>query len=390
MGTYLLRRLLLLIPTLIGMTMVIFLVMACSPGGITASLMSNEGMLRPQEKEQLQEYLKARYGLDKPLPVQYLRWLNKVSPIGFKTRQVGDPVVIAARDAARQLPPGPDGKPPEPAVRVGDMIFTQPAIKWPDLGDSVSRRRQVLDLIKEKLPVTLLLNLIVFPIVYAIAILSGIYAAKHRGKAFDVGSGTLFLGLWSVPTILTGVMCIGFLANSQYIQLFPSNELHDMLAGEMTYLPRFTDAGFQRGYLLDMAWHMILPLFCLGYAQLAFLSKLSRGAVLENLMADYARTARAKGVSDSDVLFRHVFRNSLIPLITVAAHILPAMLSGSVVVEKIFGIDGMGLLMVNAVFGKDPELVLSVSMVAGLLGLLGYLLADIGYAVADPRVSYDS
>ena len=133
----------------------------------------------------------------------------------------------------------------------------------------------------------------------------------------------------------------------------------------------------------------MLPLICLGYGQLAFLTKLARSATLENLSADYARTARAKGLRERDVLFRHVFRNSLLPLITVAAGILPAMLSGAVIVETIFGINGMGRLAVNAVFEKDPELVLSTALVGGLLGLVGYLLADIGYAVADPRVSYD-
>lgn len=389
MTTYILRRLLLLIPTLIGMTIVIFLVMALSPGGISSSLISQEGMMRQGEREVLEEYLNARYGLDKPLPVQYLRWLNKVSPIGFKTYAPDDPQVIESRrqaDAAADV----QGKKPKPAIRAGDMILTQPTIKWPDLGDSVSRRRKVLDLIKEALPTTLRLNLIVFPIVYSVAIFVGIRAARARGKLFDVASGTLFLALWSVPTILTGVLCIGFLASSQYLQWFPSNGLHDLLAGDMSYLPRFGPDGFERGYLLDMAWHMVLPLLCLGYAQLAVLSKLARGSVLENLMADYARTARAKGVAERDVLYRHVFRNSLLPLITVAAHILPAMLSGSIVVETIFTIQGMGRLGVNAVFEKDPELVLSIAMVSGLLGLVGYLLADIGYAIADPRVSYDA
>jgi ABC-type dipeptide/oligopeptide/nickel transport system permease component len=141
--------------------------------------------------------------------------------------------------------------------------------------------------------------------------------------------------------------------------------------------------------LLDMIWHLVLPVACLAYPGFAYLSKLARGAVLETMHADFVRTARAKGLDEKNVLYQHVLRNSLIPLITVGANILPAMIAGSVVVETIFGINGMGSLLVSAVSQRDRELVLSITLVAGALGLLGYLLADIGYALADPRVSYE-
>ena len=111
--------------------------------------------------------------------------------------------------------------------------------------------------------------------------------------------------------------------------------------------------------------------------------------MLENLLADYARTARAKGVNERDVLWKHVFRNSLLPLITVFASLLPGLLAGSVIVESIFSIDGMGKLAVDAVKGRDRELVLSITLISGFLTLMGYLLADLLYAIADPRVSYD-
>jgi peptide/nickel transport system permease protein len=146
---------------------------------------------------------------------------------------------------------------------------------------------------------------------------------------------------------------------------------------------------FMRGFLLDRLWHLVLPVLCLSYGGFAFLSKLTRTAVLENLLADYARTARAKGVKESDVLWRHVFRNSLLPLITVSATLLPGLLAGSVIVESIFSIDGMGKLAVEAVAGRDRELVLSVTLISGVLTLVGYLIADICYAIADPRVSYE-
>jgi peptide/nickel transport system permease protein len=158
----------------------------------------------------------------------------------------------------------------------------------------------------------------------------------------------------------------------------------------MPFLPGRNEAGgFERGWLLDRIWHLAAPVICLSYGSFAFLSKLSRGAVLENIRADYVRTARAKGVGEKDVLYRHVLTNSLIPLITVGAHILPALITGSVVVERIFSLPGMGNLTIEAIEMRDRELFLSTTLVAGLLGLLGYLLADILYAVADPRVSYE-
>lgn len=119
------------------------------------------------------------------------------------------------------------------------------------------------------------------------------------------------------------------------------------------------------------------------------LAKLTRSSVLENLLSDYARTARAKGVPEQQVLWRHVFRNSLLPLITVAAGLLPSLLGGSIIVEALFSIDGMGKLAVEAVKTRDRELVLSITLIGTLLSLAGYLLADICYAIADPRVSYE-
>jgi peptide/nickel transport system permease protein len=144
-----------------------------------------------------------------------------------------------------------------------------------------------------------------------------------------------------------------------------------------------------RGFLFDRIWHLVLPVVCLSYGSFAGLAKLTRTSVLENLLSDYARTARAKGLAESAVLWRHVFRNSLLPLITVAASLLPSLLAGSVIVESIFSIDGMGKLAVEAVKGRDRELVLSITLIGGVLTLLGYLLADFLYALADPRISYD-
>jgi microcin C transport system permease protein len=359
MLSYIIRRLLLMIPTLLGVTAVVFFVMALSPGGVGGSQLDITGEMDAKSRAAMREYYNKRYGLDAPAIVQYGRWLNHISPVGF-ARAEG-----------------------------GKVDLTKPMIKWPDLGESRLKRRPVIDLYKEALPVTLLLNLLTTPIIYFIAIVTGIYMARHRGGVFDISSGVMFLGLWSIPTIWAGVMLIGFLSNKQYLHWFPVGGLSSTFAEEMPFLPKSDSSGFQRGWLLDRLWHLGLPIVCLSYGGFAFLSKLMRSSMLENLSADFIRTARAKGLSSNSVLFRHAFRNSLLPLITIAASILPGLLVGSVIVETIFSIPGMGKLTIDAIYARDRELILAGTLMGGLIGLICILLADLSYAIADPRVSYD-
>jgi peptide/nickel transport system permease protein len=460
MLNYLLRRTLLMVPTLFGITLIVFFVMAAAPGGISAQALVDGTDLEPESRKALEDYYNRLYGLDLPAPVQYLRWLNSISPVGF-TREA-------------------DGT-------LGDFSLW----KAPELGTSFRYGRPVTELLAERLPVTLLLNLLSIPLIYASAIAIGVQAARSRGGRFDVASNIVLLGLWSVPTMLAGVLFIGFFASEQYWRWFPTAGLVRREALDQTFLPLVATAGelvllflavglstvmmiwgvlaaprtarraagalvgallgygmaaqlagaaptvlhvvlggagaalsgalaglpspalrgvfagalgiglgvalaqlagvgfLQGGWLLDRAWHLVLPVLALSYGGLAFLAKLTRASLLENLAADYARTARAKGVDEQAVLWRHVFRNSLLPLITVSATLLPSLLAGSVIVESIFSIDGMGKLAVEAVQTRDRELVLSVTLISGLLTLAGYLLADIAYAIADPRVSYD-
>ena len=411
MLVYVFRRLLLMVPTLAGITLVVFVVMAASPGGLGAQALVDGSQLEPQARAALEAYYNRRYGLDQPPPVQYLRWLNAISPVGF-TREA-------------------DGS-------LGAFSF----FKGSDLGESFRYGRPVSALLAERVPVTLLLNLLTIPLIYVLAIAIGVRAAARAGGRFDVASNVVLLGLWSVPSMLAGVLLIGFFASAQYWHWFPTGGLSSREALQAPFLPYFPSAtaaltavgcilggtvasvmlalrrgagalwvmlcgvcglatgvwlarasgalaDAQAGFLLDRLWHLALPVLVLSYGGLAFLAKLARSAVLENLAADYARTARAKGVAETDVLWRHVFRNSLLPLITVSAGLLPGLLAGSVVVESLFGIDGMGKLAVEAVQTRDRELVLSVTLVSGVLTLVGYLLADLAYALADPRVSYD-
>jgi peptide/nickel transport system permease protein len=344
-------------PTLLGITALVFFCMAMSPTGIGGPMLLTEGKLNSVDQQRIRDYYEKRYGLNKRPIVQYGRWLNLISPIG--------------------------------RVQNDDGSFGRFGLKWPSLGESLFQHRPVSDLLRESLPLTLLLNGVSIPIIYTIGVLNGIAAARHRGKLYDNVSGISQLAAWSVPTIWAGVMLIGFLANKEYIELFPTAGLHEAEASSMPFLPHFTALGWNRGWLFDTMWHLILPVFCLSYGGSAFLTKLTRGSLLENLGADYVRTARAKGLSENVVLFRHAFRNSVLALITVAANILPALISGSVIVETIFSIPGMGKLDVDAVITSDRELLMAITLIGGVIVLMSQLLRDILYAMADPRVAYE-
>ena len=358
MLSYVIRRILLMIPTLLGVSIVTFAIIALSPGGLGGALMGPNAQLRPEERKAMMAYYTARYGIDKPAYRQYLRWLGHVSPVGPKEIGEGFP---------------------------GSWKF---GLKVPDLGESWQVHRPISDLLRECLPITLLLEFTSLPMIYFISIVTGIRAAKARGKAMDVGLGTLLIGMYSMPEIWIGVLMIGFLTNREYLHWFPSNGLHDITADAMSFLPSFGQQGFQRGWLLDMAWHLVLPLICLSYGSFAYLSRLTRGSLLETLGLDFVRTARAKGLPENAVIYAHAFRNSLLPLITVTASFLPAILAGAVIIETIFGLPGMGQLFASAALNTDRELLLALTLIFALLLMVSFLLADIAYAVADPRVSY--
>ena len=508
MISYLLRRLAFMVPTVLGITLMVFMLLALAPGGIGAGLAGSAGQLSDTSKvAQMQAYFEDRYGLNDPVIVQYARWLGRISPVKFGERDLRTPSgERVARPRAIDDPPLAEAF-PAPTAEVAAAPYAPPAgeqlvpefkklqreaegarreyigsvrqfrdaladwakeqgpsmagrldskgsartedfrgvefppdspgyaklaaaaaamrAKWfrasaareralaafragpypksgipllpglvsldtPDLGVAFSKNRPVADLIAAALPVTLLINLIAFPISDLVAVPTGILASVRRGGWFDVGSGFLFLGLYSVPTVLAGVFAIGFLANRQYLGWFPVSGLHDSAAASMTFLPHTDAAGlWHRGYLLDTAWHVALPVLCLVYASFAVLSKQTRASMLDNFSADYVRTAKAKGVPRKDVVMRHVFRNSLLPLITMFVGVFPAMLAGSVVIERIFTVPGMGSLILEAIDLRDREIILANTFMVACVNLLALLLADILYAAADPRVSFN-
>ena len=199
-----------------------------------------------------------------------------------------------------------------------------------------------------------------------------------RKRFLDKASSVMLLMLWSLPSMWVGQMLIGYLCGPP-LNWFPPAGLSSNDAEGMLF----------SGWLVDRLWHLVLPVFCLTYAGFAYLTKQVRAGMLDNLRADYVRTARAKGLSNWVVIFRHAFRNSVIPVITTMATLLPAMLGGSVIIEKIFSIPGMGLLAFEAVTTRDYNVVMAVATIGGMMNLVGILFADIAYAMVDPRISFE-
>ncbi len=248
-----------------------------------------------------------------------------------------------------------------------------------DFGNSYIDGRPVTSKLTDALRWTLLLNGLAIFFAFTLSIPLGVYTALHRQSRFDRLTNVGLFMLYSLPQFWIATLLVVFITTPEYgIDLFPT-----MGIGETDQEVPF----FVR--LLDRAYHLVLPVFCLTYGSLAFITRQMRGSMNEALQQDYVRTARAKGLSSPKVIWRHAFRNALFPVITLFGAVFPAVLAGSVVIEVIFNIHGMGKLTIDAIFQRDWPVVYAVLMMGALLTMAGILVADILYAVADPRVRYE-
>jgi peptide/nickel transport system permease protein len=246
-----------------------------------------------------------------------------------------------------------------------------------DFGISYLDKRPVWSKIKEAMPWTLLLNFITILLSYIIAIPLGIWSARYKGSWGDRVVTIFLFVLYSLPVFWVATLMITFLTTPEYgMNFFPTfgvGEVNDKMGiGEI---------------ISERAVHLILPVFCLTYGSLAYLSRQMRGGVLSVLRQDYIRTARAKGLKEGKVVWKHAFRNSLIPIITIFASLLPAAISGAFVIEIIFSIPGMGQVAYLSLVARDYPMVFTVMMFSAFLTLVGSALSDILYAVVDPRIS---
>ncbi len=319
---YLFRRILVMVPTFLGITFISFMVMHLAPG----EPMGLQSDFNPKMTPEVRERLRAQYGLDKPLYVQYFRWLKGLVEL--------------------------------------------------DLGRSFSPdRRPVWDKIKERLPVTLLINLLSIGLILVVAIPLGVASAVRQNSLFDqVATVTVFV-FYAAPAFWVALLLM--LLFGVYLGWLPISGLHSL----MGYAHMGT---WER--LLDNARHLFLPVLVSALGGLAGMSRYTRSSMLEVLRQDYIITARAKGLSERRVIYRHALRNALLPLITILGLSIPGLIGGSVIFESLFAIPGVGQLMWTSVMARDYPVLMGNLVIVSVLTLLGNLLADIGYALADPRI----
>ena len=338
MTGYLIKRLLLMVPTFIGITLIGFLIMRLAPGD-PAELRAAGGLgaaagggISVEKRGSVDEAIaqwRAQYGLDKPLHVQYLVWLKNIATLSF--------------------------------------------------GESFKDNQSVWSKIAERLPVTVKLNFWSIVVVYLVAIPLGVYSATHPNSWGDQVTTLAAFILFAVPLVWAATMAIVFICGGDFYYLFPPGGLESI---------DFSDNWPIWRKLQDRAWHIFLPVVLLSYDGFAGLSRYMRASMLEVLAQDYVQVARAKGLSEKRVIFKHVLRNSLIPQVTILASILPGLIGGSVIIETIFSIPGLGQLGFESVLARDYPTVLALFTVSALLTLIGILISDLLLAVVDPRIVF--
>ena len=324
MRPFLLRRVLSLIPTFLGITLVSFFIMHLATGKPTDIMTDLNVKISLEAREKLSEL----YGLDQPIPIQYVRWLGRT-------------------------------------LRG-------------DFGRSFSDQRPVLDKIAEAVPITLGINALALLLILMLAVPLGVFSAAREGSALDTaGTWAVFIG-FALPSFWVSLLALDLLGVR--LGWLPVSGLSSLEADRMSALP----------WLLDRARHLILPVSVAVLGGLAGISRYVRSNMLQVLNQEYIRTARAKGLPERIVLFRHALRNALLPLITILGLSIPGLIGGSVIMESIFAIPGMGRLFFGAVMGRDHPVIMGILVFGALLTLLGNLLADLAYAYADPRIRVGS
>ncbi len=248
-----------------------------------------------------------------------------------------------------------------------------------DFGISYQDKRPVWSVLKDALRWTVLLSILSIIITYILAIPIGVMAARKKGTTQERVITTALFIMYSLPSFWIATMLIIYFCGGDYFDWFPAFGL-GTLPPDAPLLDRF----------LETAYHFILPLFCLTYGTLTYMSRQMRGGMLNVLGQDYIRTARAKGLEDNKVIWKHAFRNSLLPILTLFANIFPLAISGSFVIEFIFSIPGMGMTTLQAINARNYPIVFTAVMFTAILTLIGTLVADVLYAAVDPRISYSN
>jgi microcin C transport system permease protein len=337
---YFLRRFLLIVPTFLGITVAVFVIMQFVPGGPVERRIMQIQMAAAQGgtiagargtqtlPADAIEQIRAYYGFDKPIHIRYVQWLWKVLHL--------------------------------------------------DLGTSYIYQDPVWDVIRSRFPVSIFLGLTGFLLSYIICIPLGVLKAVRHGSTFDVASSALVFMGYSVPGWALGTALLVLFGGGSFWSVFP-------LGG---FRPDNWDYLSVWGKITGQLHHMFLPVVCYMVGSFATLTILSKNSLMENLGQDYVRTAFAKGLHERRVIFKHALRNSLIPLVTGLGNVISLILAGSFLIERVFNIDGMGYLGYTAILQRDYPVALGILVIDSLLMLVGNILSDIIYATVDPRIRF--
>jgi len=338
MLSYILKRIALMLPTLLGVLTVAFVVIQFVPGGPVEQILAQARMgaggtykARGDVDAKQVEALKKLYGFDKPAHVRYVEMLKNFATF--------------------------------------------------DLGTSFMQSKPVWTLIKEKLPVSVSLGLWTFLISYLIAVPLGIAKAVREGSRFDAASTFLVMFGFAIPGFVLGVLLIVLFSGGTFWEVFPLRGLTSDNWHELGWGAR----------IRDYFWHLTLPLTCLVVGSFATVTMLTKNTFVEEMRKQYVLVARAKGLSQPRVLWKHILRNALVPLVTgLPAAFIGAFFTGALLIETLFSLDGLGLLSYEAIVRRDYPVVLGSLYLFTLIGLVVKLIADVLYVVVDPRVQFQS
>jgi peptide/nickel transport system permease protein len=321
MLAYIVRKILLAVPLVLGVITLTFLLVEASPGD------ASDRFFTPETPPEVREYVMQKWGLDQPAHVRYVKMMGNLLTGNF--------------------------------------------------GRSIAQERPVFDIIKEALPNTLMLSTVDLVVVMIVGMTLGIFQAVRQYSVLDsvLSIGSLFF--YSMPEFWLALMLM--LLFGVKFPILPISGLVD---------PIMHDSMSTSGQLWDRFRHLVLPGMALGVAQSAAMARYMRSSLLEVIRQDYIRTAQAKGLRESTVIIKHALRNALLPIITIVALSMPYLFSGSVLVEIIFAWPGMGRLIVSSIFTQDTPLIIACFFVYAILIVTANLIADILYAIADPRIRY--
>lgn len=334
MFRYLLRRFLLVIPTLIGITIVCFFITRIFPGGpveqaIQKMITGGKGMISRSVESKEVERLKKIYGFDKPVIIQYFRWVFRMI--------------------------------------VGDF------------GDSFRTHKPVLYEIAGRIPVSLIFGLTGFLLSYLICIPLGIVKALKHNSVFDSASSIVVYIGYSIPGFALGILILVFFGGGSFWNIFPPGGI---VSDNFEYLPWHKQ-------VFDHIHHMILPVLCYTIGGFAVLTTLMKNSLMKQLGKDYIKTALAKGLPYNKIVVRHALQNAFIPILAGLGSFFSIFFAGSILIEKVFNIPGIGLLGYNAIIQRDYPVVLGLIVIQSLLNLIGRIVSDFSLALADPQIRFD-